>query len=156
MNIFILDKDPVVAATMYCDKHVVKMIIELAQLLSAAHHHYNSKFVGVVYKKTHYNHPCTKWVRTTSANYDWAYNHFVSLCDEYTKRYGKTHLTDLKLREVLSNNPVPIGDLTPFVLAMPEQYKCDCAVTSYRNYYINDKKEIAKWNYSSVPSWFIG
>ena len=33
MNIFYLDKDPVVAAQMSCDKHVVKMILESAQML---------------------------------------------------------------------------------------------------------------------------
>ena len=37
MNIFYLDKNPVVAAQMQCDKHVVKMILESAQMLSTAH-----------------------------------------------------------------------------------------------------------------------
>lgn len=37
MNIFALDNDPKVAAQMHLDKHVVKMIIEYAQLLSTAH-----------------------------------------------------------------------------------------------------------------------
>lgn len=37
MNIFVLDQHPRIAAEMHCDKHVVKMILEYAQLLSAAH-----------------------------------------------------------------------------------------------------------------------
>ena len=37
MNIFILDEDPVQAAQLQCDKHVVKMIVESAQMLSTAH-----------------------------------------------------------------------------------------------------------------------
>jgi hypothetical protein len=37
MNIFALATDPVLAAQMHCDKHVVKMIVEYAQLLSTAH-----------------------------------------------------------------------------------------------------------------------
>ena len=37
MNIFVLDEDPQVAAQMMCDKHVVKMIVESAQMLSTAH-----------------------------------------------------------------------------------------------------------------------
>ena len=37
MNIFILDTDPIVAAQWQCDKHVVKMIVESAQMLSTAH-----------------------------------------------------------------------------------------------------------------------
>lgn len=37
MNIFVLDLSPTIAATFHCDKHVVKMIVEYAQLLSTAH-----------------------------------------------------------------------------------------------------------------------
>ena len=37
MNIFYLDREPKTCAEMHCDKHVVKMIIEYAQLLSTAH-----------------------------------------------------------------------------------------------------------------------
>ena len=37
MNIFYLDKDPVKAAEYSCDKHVVKMILESAQMLCTAH-----------------------------------------------------------------------------------------------------------------------
>jgi hypothetical protein len=32
MNIFYLDEDPKICAQYHCDKHVVKMIIEYAQL----------------------------------------------------------------------------------------------------------------------------
>ena len=34
MNIFFLDKDPVKAAQMQCDKHVVKMVLETAQMVT--------------------------------------------------------------------------------------------------------------------------
>lgn len=37
MNIFALDNDPKLAAQMHLDKHIVKMPIEYAQLLSTAH-----------------------------------------------------------------------------------------------------------------------
>ena len=37
MNIFILHKDPIKAAQDQCDKHVVKMIVESAQMLSTVH-----------------------------------------------------------------------------------------------------------------------
>ena len=36
MNIFFLHKHPVIAAQMQCDKHVVKMVLETAQMLSTA------------------------------------------------------------------------------------------------------------------------
>lgn len=38
VNIFMLDLDPRAAAQAHCDKHVVKMILETAQLLSSAWH----------------------------------------------------------------------------------------------------------------------
>lgn len=37
MNIFYLSHDPREAAAFHCDKHVVKMIVETAQMLSTAH-----------------------------------------------------------------------------------------------------------------------
>ena len=36
MNIFYVDKDPKTAAKMMCDKHIIKMILESAQMLCTA------------------------------------------------------------------------------------------------------------------------
>ena len=47
MNIFYLDNDPKVAAEMHCDKHVVKMLVEYAQILSTAHRMVDGeKYIG--------------------------------------------------------------------------------------------------------------
>ena len=35
MNIFVVDKNPKIAARSLCDQHVVKMLIENCQMLSA-------------------------------------------------------------------------------------------------------------------------
>ena len=45
MNIFVLDEDPTIAAQMQCDKHVVKMIVESAQMLSTAHRMLDGKMI---------------------------------------------------------------------------------------------------------------
>jgi len=45
MNIFYLDKDPVKAAQYSCDKHVVKMILESAQMLCTDVLHIEYKMV---------------------------------------------------------------------------------------------------------------
>ena len=37
MNIFHLHEDPKICAEYHCDKHVVKMILETAQMLSTAY-----------------------------------------------------------------------------------------------------------------------
>ncbi|HAW80963.1 MAG TPA: hypothetical protein DCX27_15355, partial [Balneola sp.] len=89
MNIFVLDKNPNEAARQACDKHVVKMILESAQMLCSVHPEGTAP-----YKRSFYNHPCTKWVRETDKNYDWLVDHALALCSEYTKRYGKTHKSE--------------------------------------------------------------
>ena len=113
MNIFILDEDPVKAAEYHCNKHVVKMIIEYAQLLSTAHRvidgvEYEDKTANgrrikrwkmvknpnmenTLYKAAMINHPSAVWVRQSSRHYKWLYRLFMWLCVEYTYRYGKHH-----------------------------------------------------------------
>lgn len=129
MNIFVLSNDPIQAAQMQCNKHVVKMILESAQLLCTAHAQDD-----VPYKHTHFNHPCAKWVRESRANYDWLLSHALALCEEYTYRYNKEH----KTQAVLLNLPEPTYsriEQTLFPLAMPDEYKVDSVVKSYQNYY---------------------
>ena len=97
MNIFYLDKNPKIAAQMQCDKHVVKMILESAQMLCTAHRvldgdDYANK-MGL-YKLAHKNHPSTIWVRSSYKIIEWLYDHMIALMNEYTYRYGKKHATD--------------------------------------------------------------
>ena len=111
MNIFYLDKDPVIAAQMSCDKHCVKMILESAQMLSTAHRVLDGdKYADDVglYKMAHKNHPSTIWVRSSSANYDWLWKHMRALMREYTHRYGKIHATE-RLNEPLAKLPTNIN-----------------------------------------------
>lgn len=157
MNIFVVDDNPTNAGKMLCDKHVVKMILESAQLLSTAHRVLDDEVPDIFYKKTHVNHPCAIWTRETSGNYYWLYFHFMSLCDEYTYRYRKKHLTDTKLSYPLMSAPKNIkrDNVTDFSLCMPDEYKSDDPVKSYRNYYIGEKSDIAKWNSGrEAPEWY--
>ena len=154
MNRFVLDLDPLVAARYHCDKHVVKMILEEAQMLSTVHRRYGSTDERL-YRATHVNHPCTLWAGENRANYRWAYNLFAALCSEYTRRYGKTHAT-ARLRDVLAEPPtgMPTGTLSPFPQAMPEQLRGPDAVEAYRRYYISDKARFAKWTARYAPHWW--
>ena len=157
MNIFVLDENPTIAAQMHCDKHVVKMVLEAAQMLSTAHRVLDNNESDALYRATHANHPCSIWVRDAEKNYMWLYDHFAALCDEYTHRYGKVHLTDTKLRAILATPPKNIcdGKQTPFALAMPDDVKCNSAVDSYRAYYKQYKTDIATWNKNrGAPEWW--
>jgi len=177
MNIFILDNEPTTAAHLHCDKHVVKMILEAAQMLSTTHRMLDgTEVIGrsptgrkqkqyiladslkslLLYKAVHMNHPCTVWTRKSLQNYNWHYELFTALCDEYTYRYGKVHETDRKLRELLAEPPKNIDDigLTPFPQCMPDYCKNADTIAAYRSYYLNEKKDFARWTKRSQPNWF--
>jgi hypothetical protein len=179
MNIFILDNDPVIAAQMQCDKHVVKMIVESAQMLSTVHRMLDGTMErrpsksgsmiqywkldddreDILYKACHFNHPSTVWTRESWLNYEWHYKHFIALCDEYTYRYGKIHSTDTKLREALLTMPgnIPIKEMTPFKLAMASFPECisECPITSYRKFYETKQHRFKMdWTKRQVPEWF--
>lgn len=178
MNIFHLDKDPVVAAQMMCDKHVVKMIVEYAQLMSTAHRVLDGELYldktkngrnikrwrlkptaqeQLLYKASHVNHPSNIWARDNDKNYRWLYKHFQALCGEYTHRYGRVHATEEKLSSLLwwaPKNINLVGEMTKFVQAMPDHVKMHDPVEGYRNYYIKEKSYMAKWTNRAAPNWF--
>jgi len=153
MNIFVLDYDPAIAAQMQCDKHVVKMILESAQMLSTVQ---QLNGLSSKYKPTHAKHPCTVWAGKTLANYTWLLNHGMALCKEYTKRYGKIHKCQSMFEGTLCHVPKAITErnITTFAQAMPDQYRQENTVEAYRRYYIHEKAAIAKWKHSNVPNWF--
>lgn len=145
MNIFILSRSPDEAAQMQCDKHVVKMCLETAQILST--------IVGGPYKPTHANHPCVKWAGESYSNFFWLREHGIALCREYTYRYGKVHKCEEVIKSIRCNSFLPyIG--TKFVQCMPPEYKHEDAVTAYRAYY-HSKAAFAQWNKSRpAPYWW--
>ena len=159
MNIFILSRNIRKCARYHANKHVVKMLLEYCQLLCSAHIVLDDvKMIEDVelYKLTHRNHPCAIWVRSSKANYEWLYDLFYELCDEYTYRYGKVHKCDSKLKNVLVFVPKNIPDvpMTDFALAMPDECKEEDAVESYRNYYRTNKQHLCEWKNRPVPEWF--
>lgn len=154
MNIFILDYDVVLSAQYHVDAHVVKMPLELAQLLCTCHHEYGTN-TDDMYKSTHVNHPCAKWVRESKSNYLYTYQLFIALLDEYTHRYGKIHGCS-KLIDSLSVAPHNMPDVgaTPFAQAMPDDCKCADSVRAYRNYYMKYKRHLIGWRKRFDPPWF--
>jgi hypothetical protein len=180
MNVFALDENPHVAAKWHCDKHVPKMVVESAQMLSTAHrvndgicenrlsvsgktrvkYWRHSTLDHVLYKAVHVNHPCTVWTRETSGNYDWHFQLFAGLCREFRHRYGKMHATQEQLLDILSQRPrcITIGERTPFPLAMKSEPQCmneDNRVQSYRDFYQTKQHQFTmKWTGRNQPEWF--
>jgi hypothetical protein len=114
MNIFALSDSPFDSARWQHDRHVVKMTLETAQLLSTAVWH-DKMIQGAwvtqfplregldgpdagsfrLYKASHANHPCAVWVRETDANFIWTVLHLNGLIGEYHRRFLKVHGCDI-------------------------------------------------------------
>jgi len=163
------------------DRHVVKMILETAQLLSTAHRvldgeeyegqsqsgrkakrwRLSGNADAIMYSATHINHPSAVWVRENSANYNWLYDHLLALGREYTHRYGRTHLTIDKLGDILKDAPENIvqSDVTTKMPScMDNQYILGTQdpVADYRNYYNYGKVKLLRWTNRLPPSWIEG
>jgi hypothetical protein len=155
MNIFYLDPDPVKAASYMYDKHKVKMILESAQMLCTAHHAHSlaDETEWVPYKKAHLNHPSSRWCRQSASNYLWLYYHMLALGDEYTKRYGKTHLSITKCKKPLAKYPDGIlhTGFTEPPQCMPDEYKVEGdSLSAYWNYYEQEKSKIRNKNEQKI------
>jgi hypothetical protein len=151
MNIFFLDYNPSRCAQLMVDSHVSKMILETAQLLSTAHHVHNSPEAKWMYKPTHQHHPSAVWTSISVINYKWLVNHFHSLAEEFSHRFGGRHHKSYDgLVDLLSEAPRAIPDvgLTVPKPAMDPEYlvgpqnKWDLVVLSYQNYYNIGKRHL--------------
>jgi hypothetical protein len=180
MNIFVLNEDPQIAAHMHCDKHVPKMIVESAQMLSTAHrlldgeeylapsksgkrmvkHYRLTENDDIIYKAVHAGHPCTVWTMESAQNYIWHYSLFRALADEFEYRFNKIHRSWDILKDILYATPVniPFKGRTPFAKAMkayPELMEVEDPVEAYRAFYMEDKVEFAKWEKGRpAPKWW--
>lgn len=166
MNIFVLDYNPNKAAKYHCDKHCVKMVLELYQQLGSAvrkHGATDSDMPltqkGTPLKGGYHNHPCTIWVGTTRSNYQWAVEHALALCEEYTHRYNKVHSCKAGILHLAKmDGLIPNNALTEFAQAMPTEFQVkNNAVKAYRNYYLYDKRFNidCSWRKTrSAPKWW--
>ena len=175
MNIFELDRDPAICAEMHCDKHIVKMPIEYAQLLSTAHRVLDgTEYIGEtktarkakrwrldderenhLYKASHVKHPDGIWVRETSGNYYKLFFLYMATLAEFKYRYGKIHgaaKPSLWLQRCPTN--IPHGQVTELPQCMPDDCKTESVISAYHNYYINYKKDFATWKNRETPIWY--
>lgn len=175
MNIFYISHSPKQAAEWMVDKHIIKMILESAQLLSTAHrvldgiptvvmkngrklkrYNLDGRADIMLYQATHINHPCSVWTRESDENYKWVYDHFMALNEEYVFRYGKIHKCFSIKDELmpLPNNIPILRELTPPKCAMKEEFIIsDDPVVNYRNYYKNGKAHLFSWKKRTPPKW---
>lgn len=177
MNIFYLHRDPRIAAEYHNDKHVVKMILESAQLLCTAHRmldgqlHIGKTKTGrnakrwtlndnretVLYQAGHINHPCAVWVRANVDHYRFLYDLMYQLIGEYKYRYDDKYHKCEALLQPLLNAPNNIDFEAPWQdppQAMPDECKDPDVVQAYRNYYKMHKQRMASWKRRGQPEWY--
>lgn len=180
MNIFFLDSDPEKSAEYHCDKHVVKMLLEIVQLLFTAHHVLGTPKELLEYKPiSNIKHPMCIWIIKSSENYKYAAVLGLCLSKEYTYRYKKIHSCDKHIKWLINNIPnIPctthvlqieysdktvlsknniskIPGMTRIPLCMPEDsIKNNNTIESYRKYYLLHKVYFAKWTSRNIPYWF--
>lgn len=151
MNIFACDLNSRVAAQSLPDKLVVKMPLESAQILCTAV--WNDGQTAP-YLPTHRKHPSVLWVARTAANWNWLVDHGLALSDEYERRYGRQHASREIILQVAALGP-KTGELEPFALAMPDEYKQANPVLAYRAFLIAEKTRYATWKSpGSKPDWW--
>ena len=162
MNIFYLDEDPVIAAEMQCNKHVVKMSLETAQLLCSPFNPGEAPYL-----RSHYNHQHAIWARESRDNYRWLLIHGLALCREYTARYGKTHSSEKVIMWCFKNVhkiDFPSKGFTTPPYAISADKNCRMLipdfdsfsrVEQYHLYYIMDKSHFAIWPNDKIPAWYV-
>lgn len=182
MNIFFLAYTIEAIAQQHCDKHVVKMIVEMAQIASSVHYVLNAKtpYAGRIYRKTHQHHPCVKWAAEDASHYSFVVKLGLALAAEYKRRYAKNlakrnttqHKTYAVLQFLLTHPPKEIEragaaetDENPFgfarvpPVAIAKEFEpAACAtyadvVAEYRRYYVRAKRRFAKWT-GDAPYWW--
>ena len=165
MNLFILSLIQKEIAEFMMDKHVSKILLEAVQMLCSGKRILdpNDEANERLYKLVHKNHPVTIWCRKSKANFIWTLDLIEELHNEWKYRYGhktklhKSYIMALYLRDNMpKDEQFEEKGLTPFALAMPDKYKTDDPVLSYRNYYMSEEKQkIASWKKRrEKPEWY--
>ena len=161
MNIFFLSLDPNECARLYCDQHVIKILLEVVQMLYTAWNlsgleyraPYNRARTRRGYRSAHVNHPMCMWVR---ANYGFAARLAVALAVEYTNRFHKVHACAKHALWLFDHRPPPATVTyrpTTYLSregipeCMPEEHWNPDIVEAYRSYYTT--KTFARWTTSS-------
>jgi hypothetical protein len=178
----VLDYDLDKCAEYHIDKHIGKMQLEAAQLISTAlwiddilgfvPRKLDSEELRVIkdrvldeppieertflrYLPAHINHPCCIWVRSSIDNFNWTHCYVNALNSENVWRGNKSHASCAEVNKMPDPQHLTSGLLTPFAQAMPDAYKNEDAVIAYRTYYQNDKAAIASWKRRGPPLWWI-
>lgn len=164
MNLFILDRQPNIAAQFYNDFHVRKIILEAVEMMGLAYDDGDFKPVPWISSENRFfNHPMSLWVRRSRQNFDWTLQHAQALCEEFTYRNSlhKIHAFQKHIDWIALN--LPLDNLSE--VGQTDWPRCfgdwkekvgisDDAVFDYRRYYRMAKNHLAIWTKRPIPEWY--
>lgn len=161
MQIFILDENIEKNVQYYCDKHIIKILTEICQIMCTIYQK-NTIYKNLpkfIYKSTHEKHPCVLWGSESLENFKYCINLAEAIYNEYQYRYNRPdkHSKAITIINYLKKYYITIPfkkyNLTSFVQVMPEKYKKLNPIKAYRDYYINEKSHLFKWTKRNKPYW---
>jgi hypothetical protein len=155
MNIFVVSPNQKECAQMLDDKRLQKMILESAQMLSAALHRHGG---NPPYKLSHKNHPCTLWTGDSRQNYLWHLDLLEQMHTEYIGRRGKSHksYTDCYVTLKVQAGLIPDGEMTPF--ANCSLFKDKNVFEAYKMTMVHkwqNDKLVPRWTNCNRPEWSV-
>ena len=160
VNLFYLDHDPKKCAKYYCNKHVVKILVEICQILSQVHHEIGTK--KPPYKKCRgisITLSTYVWAKESIKNYNYCVNLALELLKEYKYRYNnKEHKSEKAILWLQKNIPnIKKKNLTKFKLSknveIYDEFYED-VVKASRLIYVDFKCKNDKWSKREKPKWF--
>lgn len=158
MNIYILDENPQISASCLCDEDVELMMEQVAQILACALSQYYDTEETLKYNNVKNEfHPCVMWTANSKGNYTWLSCHAIELCAQYLYRFGRMHIFTHDILSLVSHyDKLPQGDITPFVQAMPSEYKhITNPIKAYREYYIAERATKNWKKGAKIPRWML-
>ena len=153
MNIFYFDDDIDACARYHCDAHVIKMILESAQILCTVSWMHE---IPAPYRPTHQKHPCVVWSNESIANWLWLKDLACALNKEYLYRFN--HVNNHRSYDVIQSlilPPLPNIALTERPQVMPPEYRHVSPIEAYRHYFSCCKSHLAQWRKRPVPTWYL-
>ena len=158
MNIFAIEGDVetgeidwVKSAQSQDNLRVVKMILESCQILSTV---LNEQGLDAPYRSFNPKHPSCLWAAESAANFMNLALHCEAMICEYRERFGKTHKCAAVLNKIVAMFDVdlfPTTKCTPLRLAMPDEFRSDNPIVSYRKFYAS--KPRLRYPVDKIPSW---
>ena len=154
MNVFFLDRSPKLCAQYHCDKHLLKQIPDVAQILCTVMRN-NGISYGYTGRKN--NHPCIKWAQQQDGNFLWLKSLGIELCKEYAYRYSDNNSPKHASEHIIRDSyPTDLGKSLKMTVppqCMPDHFKNLDPVKAYRQYYLGSKADLLSYTKRHIPMW---